>query len=261
MGALERIGGVARVTTLSLALTALAAPGHAQDRAPVTRVVTQQGEDAAVELAWDLSLIEVRGLADPAVERRINARLRREVEQVRAAMLEALRAWPAAGDETTSSGLRVRMTVGAVTPDLVSVSFTTSTYYAGAAHPNHEVGALTFDLRTGEVVPVRDLFRPGAEVMARVAERVDAALRASGDYAWGGEHVLAAVAAGHLHAARLDPDGVTFFFGDDELGPHAAGTPTITLTYADLRDLLAQDGPAASLATASRGLVGALGPR
>lgn len=49
----------------------------------------------------------------------------------------------------------------------------------------------------------------------------------------------------------LGRDGLTFVFGDQELGPHAAGLPEATLTFLELRGLVAADGPIATLSAAT----------
>jgi hypothetical protein len=246
---------------LSIALAGLAGPSHARERGPVARTVKASGKDAAANFEWEISRVELSGLKNPLVQRRINAALRQEGEQARRAMLAELADWEVPEGFDGSHGLWIGMEVGAVTPRLLSVSITTSTYYAGAAHPNSGVHTLTFDLRTGNKVPTRGLFRPGAAVMDRVAQKVDAALRASGEYATDGEYYLETVTAENIRAVRVEKDGgLTFFFGSYEIGPYAAGMPQVTVSAAELSGLLATDGAAGATfaAAASRGLAGSV---
>lgn len=251
---------------LSIASAGLAGPAHARERAPTVRVVKDTGKDVAANFEWDISRVEISGLANTFAQRRVNAALRREVEEAKRVTRGELKSWEGPGAVGVSSGLWIEMGVGVATRRLLSVSITTSTYYAGAAHPNTGICTLTFDLRTGNKVAVRSLFRAGEGVMEQVAQRVDAALRASGDYALDGEHFLETVTAEHIHAVRVEQDGgMTFLFGNYEIGPYAAGLPSVTLSAADLRGLLATDGPAASVTAAtpapraaSRGLTGSV---
>jgi hypothetical protein len=219
--------------TLALTLLALTASTARADLPTVTEV-TEKGRDAALRLEWGVTRVQLRG-GDAAATYRINFTLRAEVRRQLSAMRRDLRDWeePEGFD---ASSLELGMSVGRLDARLLSVNISTFTYYAGAAHPNNSTVVLTFDVRTGRRISTRSLFAPGAGVMARVARLVDAKLRAEHDPA-DGEYYLSTVEPSHLRSVLATPEGYCFIFGNQELGPHAAGVPSVTLTYAELAGL------------------------
>ncbi|MCW8140826.1 MAG: DUF3298 domain-containing protein [Planctomycetota bacterium] len=249
-------------TLLGLLALAAACPdllprAAAREPSPTARVVKDAGKDAALGFEWEITRVEVTGLTNPLVQRRVNTSLRAAAEAAKREMRRDLREWRPEDrpDVDMPSSLWLHMEVGLLDARLLSVSVGQSTYYAGAAHPNYAVKTLTFDLRTGAKVPVAGLFRPGA--LPAVAARVHRALRADPDYTYDGEYVLERVTAEHLRAVRVERDGLRFLFGSYELGPYVVGAPEVKLTFAQLEGLLATDGPLGGRAP-TRGLTDAL---
>lgn len=241
-----------RRLVIALLAVASAAAGlgpvaHADER-PTSRIVDKSGRDAALNFEWDLSYVQLSGLSNRLVQSRVNRALANEAAKARNGMRRDLRDWDSSGSEYPSS-LSFGMTVGLLTNRLLSVSVGSSTMYSGGAHPNNAAYTLTFDLRTGAKLPVRGLFRPGAETMTRVAALVDAKLRAdaAADGVTGDDYFLDTPTADDIRSVLVEADGLTFIFGDQELGPHAAGLPEAKLTFLELRGLVAADGPIGTL--------------
>jgi hypothetical protein len=245
---------VGRFAVALLALTSAGvSPALARD--PVARAVSSKGADEVKKLDWDMSWLELSGVENVAVQRRVNLALRREADQAKRTMLDEVDA----SESELRSFIDMSMSVGLLTSKLLSVTVSSSSYWAGAAHPNNHVFTLTFDLRTGAKVPTRGLFKPGAGVMPRVAALVDAKLRAGWNVAEDGEYFLQTVTARKLGSVLVEKDGLRFIFGAQEIGPHAAGIPEAKLTYAELNGLVATDGVVATVtAPTSGGLAGAI---
>ncbi|HEX8719118.1 MAG TPA: RsiV family protein [Pyrinomonadaceae bacterium] len=161
---------------------------------------------------------------------------------------------PDAAEDSLNVTYRVRL----VTPELVSVEFPIDYYPHGAAHPSHAFRVINYDQKAGRELSLADLFRPGSDYLKKISEVAVAQLRRwnkdSADYSGsGGESYLgdggitegAAPKAENYQNWTLTPRGLVVTFDYYQLGSYAAGAQTVVLPYADLKDVLRADGPAA----------------
>ncbi len=161
---------------------------------------------------------------------------------------------PEAGDDSLNITYRVR----AATPDLVSVEFPIDYYSHGAAHPSHAFHVINYDQKAGRELSLADLFRPGSDYLKRVSEVAIAQVRRwnkdSADYSGSGGNTYlndpefeegAAPKAENYQNWTITPRGLVVTFDYYQLGSYAAGAQTVVLPYADLKDVLRADGPAA----------------
>ena len=232
----------------------------ATQAAPTVKTVELKGHHEARDLDYEVSYPQLEGLADAAVQEKVNAKLRLMGLAGKRLMEIHLRTWKKPEGWDLSSYVSVGFTVEALTPELLSVSQSISDYYAGTAHPNGTLRARTFDLKTGEVVS-RRLFSEGA--LDEVARRVDQKLRADPENKLDGEHLLDTPTAEDIRQVAVAKDGLVFLFDAYTLGSYAEGPAVTKLSFQELDGLLNQEllGPVISRAAggaATPGVVGSL---
>lgn len=240
----------------SLAL--VAALAGVSQAAPTIKTVELKGHHEARDLDYEVSYPQLTGLADAAVQEKVNANLRRMGLAGKRLMEIHLRTWEKPEGWDLHSYVSVGFTVEALTPELLSISQSISDYYAGAAHPNGTLRARTFDLKTGEVVS-RRLFREGA--LDEVARRVDRKLRADPENELDGEYLLDTPTAEDVRQVAVAKDGLVFLFDAYTLGSYAQGPAVVKLSFQELDGLLNQEllAPVISPAgAATPGVVGSL---
>ena len=119
--------------------------------------------------------------------------------------------------------------------ELFSVTVNGSDYFYGAAHPSGSSQSLVFDLSTGEIVTLKELFEVNFEKkLAKIAERNF--IRENGKDGWDftpgdGSFPL----PDHF---IVGPKGLNFTFGQYEIGPYAAGMPTFFVPFEQLKELI-----------------------
>jgi hypothetical protein len=119
--------------------------------------------------------------------------------------------------------------------ELFSITVNGSDYYYGAAHPSSYSQSLVFDLSTGEIVNLKDLFEANFEKkLAKIAERNF--IRENGKDGWdftpgNGSFPL----PDHF---LVGEKGLNFMFGQYEIGPYAAGMPTFFVPFEQLREFI-----------------------
>ena len=119
--------------------------------------------------------------------------------------------------------------------ELFSITVNGSDYFYGAAHPSGSSQSLVFDLSTGEIVELKDLFDANFEKkLAKIAERNF--IRENGKDGWdftpgNGSFPL----PDHF---LVGEKGLNFMFGQYEIGPYAAGMPTFFVPFEQLREFI-----------------------
>lgn len=133
------------------------------------------------------------------------------------------------------------------------VSLLTRTYaYTGGAHGNHAFAARTYRVEASGTMELglAELFRPGADYLARLGPLVLAGLRAQ-KATWVVEGQVTHLSAQDLALFSLTPAGLAFTFPPYAMGPYVQGAFTVVVPYARVADLaLAKGAIDAFLATA-----------
>lgn len=163
----------------------------------------------------------------------------------------------APGDRPVQPGLVFASSPTALAPeqvifqgghDILSIYFETSAY-TGGAHPNQYHTTLNYDLTTGRVLTLADLFRPGIDAVQSVADYCINDLRQRQDmlfpdYATSG----AAPRPENYQAWNVTSLGLLITFDEYQVAPYAAGPQTVLIPYPALETLLDPLGPLGLLA-------------
>jgi len=162
--------------------------------------------------------------------------------------------------EAAEDSLDIRYTMRLLTDDLISVEFPIDYYEHGAAHGSHAFHVINYDVKSGRVLSLADLFRPGSNYLGKISEVAIRQLhrwnRDSADYPGGGGQPYLddeGIAAGAKPSAEnyqnwtVTPRGLAFTFDYYQLGAYAAGAPAVVVPYADLKGIIRPGGPLDSL--------------
>ena len=120
----------------------------------------------------------------------------------------------------------------------LSISITSYIYMNGAAHPSNQVQIQNFDLQTGEIINMRDLFNTGyKEKLKRIVEREF--IKEHGYESWdftprNGSFKLS-------ENFSIGKKGLSFFYNEYEIGCYAAGAPELTISWKDLLPLMKEN--------------------
>jgi hypothetical protein len=119
----------------------------------------------------------------------------------------------------------------------LSVSIYNNWYSFGAAHPIYNTVYNNFDLRTGNIIQLEELLKPGfEEPMNRIAEAKF--VKEYGTEGWDFE-------PGNFSLNRnfsIQPGGLLFGFSPYEIGPFASGTPSVFVSYKSISNWIKADG-------------------
>jgi hypothetical protein len=119
--------------------------------------------------------------------------------------------------------------------ELFSITVNGSDYFYGAAHPSGSSQSLVFDLSTGGIINLKDLFKANFEKkLAKIAEKNF--IRENGKDGWdftpgNGSFPL----PNHF---LVGSKGLNFAFGQYEIGPYAAGMPSFFIPFEQLKQLI-----------------------
>ena len=122
---------------------------------------------------------------------------------------------------------------------LASFRFSLSTYMAGAAHPNTQIHTVTFDLVSGQVVALGQLFNPGSNHLETIANYCMDDLRQQDLLHW--EEGAQPLEENYLNW-NITANSLLITFNDYQVAPHAAGIPEVAVPYEILHPIANPDG-------------------
>jgi len=114
-------------------------------------------------------------------------------------------------------------------------------YVALSVHPFPFSYALNYDADQGALIALEELFLPGTDPLREIGNRIDPVL-ASRDFGY--EAGRAAVVMRQRENWNLLPAGLRVNFDVYEVGPYAAGSQSVLITWEDLAGLVDPAGPA-----------------
>jgi hypothetical protein len=148
------------------------------------------------------------------------------------------------GDAGTYSSMDLNYTVTHGEQGLLSIQFTLSFYYAGAAHPNMGRTGLNFDLIHAQKIELAQLFQPGSDYLKAIADYCTADLKKQNRLEFP-EGALPKTE--NYQSWNITKEGLLISFDPYQVGPYAMGPSQVIIPYATLKGILKPDNPLAVL--------------
>jgi hypothetical protein len=123
---------------------------------------------------------------------------------------------------------------------IIAILYQISFYSAGAAHPGHYSHALNYDLRTGKVLSLDDIFQAG--YLEIISSTCLSDLNNRGVLEWedGAQPVPE-----NYQVWNITPEGLLITFDEYQVASYAAGPQSVMVPKDILQPLLRADGPLA----------------
>ena len=149
----------------------------------------------------------------------------------------------------TGSYYEANYWVSLATPNLVSLTFGVSTYYEGAAHPNHHTIAFNYDITAGRALAIKDLFKPGSNYMKVISDYTIAELKKKFAPDADEEWIQRGAGANeeNYKSWNITKRGLLVTFDPYQVAYYAAGPQEVTIPYSVLRNVIDSKGPLAGL--------------
>jgi hypothetical protein len=220
-------------------------------------LVSRQIKESNKKLMYEIAVQypQLSGSANPNFEK-FNQAVRGSINKKVAAFKKEVAPQP--DDEPRPEGsmgsdLSVSYTVELAQDDLVSVDFSMSSYYQGAAHPNAFSEAINFDLKNGKQLKLSDLFKPGAKYLAAISAYCVADLKKQSKAK---DNMLddssiqsgAGPTAKNYESWSITKRGIGINFDPYQVGPYAAGAQYVLVPYSALKEMINPDGPVGQFA-------------
>lgn len=218
-----------------------------------TRIVDRQFSESVKAKRLELSAEypELTGGANAAgFNQLVKSRVTKELADFRKQMVdlsaEDLKMLP----QGVNNYMEIGYSVEYADNDLISVSFLQSNF-TGGAHPNYNYFTITYDLKTGKELKLPELFKPGAKYLEAVSAYAIKDLQSrkipdSGENMGLAQDLFAEGAtakAENYQSWNITKKGLMFIFDPYQVGPFAAGSHTVIVPYANLKEIAKSDGP------------------
>lgn len=153
--------------------------------------------------------------------------------------------------EGFKNGFWVEYAVDSYKETIQTITYTISTYYAGAAHPNTEIMTIVYDLERQRELAFEDIFEQDKDAIFFLSDTIKEDLyKQSGKLAleYGVEPLLAPndsfIEEGASPFVKnfrnfiLTDDSVIFLFPPYQVGPYAEGVKQVTIAYTKIEPYL-----------------------
>jgi hypothetical protein len=246
-------GSTSEATTSTVATTTTAAPTTTQ--APTTTalvpapVVTPDLDEESFEVpagcegvGFSVTGPVVSGLA-PAAQEWVNGQITLVLERLKGQYVAD--ATGACGPaDLPEAQLIVAYEATTLSSRLISLRFTGSAYYPGAAHPQTLIFTMNFDANSGDELQLADILLAGGEsAVAALAEQHLVDEYYGGDPA-GLHDWVATITTGMLGNWAVSGAGLEITFDQYAVGPGSMGTPTVVIPWGQLVGIVDPAGPA-----------------
>lgn len=150
--------------------------------------------------------------------------------------------------EPVTGGSSLEMRYALVSPpgEIISIRYLITGYLDGAAHPFHNVRTLNFNIETGQVVDITQLFNSDANYLQVFSDHCRAVLSTRNIgfdvFAFGADPLPE-----NYQNWNITPDGLLITFDEYQVAPYAAGPQEVTVPYSALKDIIAPQGPLGAL--------------
>lgn len=134
-------------------------------------------------------------------------------------------------------------TVAFASPMLLSLRFTILTYITGAAHPVADAGSINFNVATGTVIQLPEIFSSPAVALPVLQTQAYKKLTSllGSDLSWPASVTMSDFG----QAWVFTPTGLELTWSQGVIASTAAGTPKISIPWSALKTVIAKPGPAA----------------
>ncbi len=151
-------------------------------------------------------------------------------------------------ENSMGSDLDVSYRIELAQDDLISVVFSVSSYYQGAAHPNSYSETVNFDLKNGRALRLSDLFKSDAKFLNALSTYSIADLKKQSKEKGGmlddsSINSGAGATAKNYQSWAITKRGLGINFDAYQVGPYAAGPQYVLVPYSAIKDLINPDGP------------------
>ncbi|HQU84209.1 MAG TPA: DUF3298 and DUF4163 domain-containing protein [Pyrinomonadaceae bacterium] len=126
---------------------------------------------------------------------------------------------------------------------IVSIGIFSSTF-EGGAHPNHFSSAFNFDLSTGTVLKLKDLFKPGANYLKTISALCIKKLKESDQEEFDDEWLAngAGPKEENFSSWNIKKNGILINFDPYQVSSYASGPHDVLITFDELKSILKKDG-------------------
>jgi hypothetical protein len=148
------------------------------------------------------------------------------------------------GDDAPPTSMGSDITIGydvaLATDRLVSICVIISTYYAGAAHPNHFSRTVNYDLDKGKEIKLADLFKPGTKYLEAIASYCISELKREADDSSLHEWIDkgAEAADDNYKSWTIERKGIRVYFDPYQVASYAEGRKEVLIPYEALKDIM-----------------------
>ena len=211
-----------------------------------TERIEEVKEDAFYEISAEYP--RIIGLNDATAQNQINLKIQEFI-------LEKIKNFKTSAEEIgrpkglgneylleINSTFNMEYLVTMLKESLISIKFSVSEYYTGAAHPNSYIATFNYDPQKQEEIALKHLFRPNINYLEILSNKAEKALverfkgEIEGIEKWIGQGT--APKAENFQNFTFSQNYLSIYFNPYQVGPYASGLQYVEIPYTELFEYL-----------------------
>jgi hypothetical protein len=134
----------------------------------------------------------------------------------------------------------------AANQQIISIRINNEYYYAGSAHPAHQIQVFNYNLSTGKEIKMTDLFKAKSNYLDLISHyaRGDLLNKIKNDDKEAFDKGTAPIAENYLNW-NLKPNGILMTFNENQVAAYVYGQPEVLVPYTMLQDDILSSAPIA----------------
>ncbi len=212
-----------------------------ENKKQITAVTKTIKEDNNLEYMLDIEYPEIIGIENSDIQAEINEKIKDDIDNSSEEFKKNVSEFAAEDIPVEQkSGLWIRYKYYQPLEKTVSILINKSDYYKGAAHPNNNDFTYNFNLNTGDVIELGDLFVSGSDYLKDISDYVIGELdNRFKEYGWFREGALPDEK--NYKYFIISKDFITFIFNPYQVGPYVIGVVEVNILNKDLENILKPD--------------------
>lgn len=210
-----------------------------------TKVITEDNKQGKYNIEVHYPVIE--GASSQSIDpfnQEVNTMIQKEIDSFKQSVAKFSQSANPPPASLPGSSLKIDYVITLGQDGLLSVQYTESTYFTGAAHPNSVTLVTNYDLNKGKVLALADLFKSGSNYLQTLS---DYSLNVLKQHVQIIEAEGAAPKADNYSRWNLDEKGLIITFDPYQVAAYVYGPQRIFVPYSQLKSIINPDGPLAPL--------------
>lgn len=205
-------------------------------------IVSQTKNDTKLDYEFKANYPQLTNYSNIQIRNKVNQDIKNNIDKRNQLFLKELKeSYDPSAPKVTGNELGISYTTYYLTNNIFSYVLDISTMFNGAAHGNYETASYNYDLKTGNLIQLKDIFKDKVDYLKILSNYTTIALKAKGiltkkDGGWLEEGTAPKV--DNFKSWNINKDSLIIHFQSYQVASYADGPQEVIIPLNKLKDYL-----------------------